>query len=90
MPIHSLRILGNWYSAVGRESFPNGGIVNQGAYGGTAYASRSYFGKPVCPVIMAGDINGDCQVDEWDMELLLLHWLEEFHEDIDIDTGPSR
>jgi len=81
---------GNWYSAVGPEPFPNGGIVNQGAYGGTAYASWSYFGEPVCPVMMAGDINGDCTVDEWDMELLLLHWLEEFHEEIDIDTGPNR
>lgn len=73
---------GNWYNPVGRETFPNGGIVNLGAYGGTATASRSYFGKPVCPVIMAGDINGDCIVDEWDMELLLLRWLEEFDEDV--------
>ena len=79
---------GNWYHAVGHETFPNGGIVNLGAYGGTAYASRSYFGKPVCPVIMAGDINGDCMVDQWDMELLLLHWLEEF--DSDAPTGGGR
>jgi hypothetical protein len=79
---------GNWYSAVGPEPFPNGGIVNLGAYGGTLRASKSYFGKPVCPVMMAGDINGDCTVDEWDMELLLLHWLEEF--DVDIPTGGDR
>lgn len=48
-----------------------------GAYGGTAQASKSYFGKPLCNTIVAGDINGDCKVDEADMEILMLHWLEE-------------
>ena len=31
---------------IGREPFTNGGIINMGAYGGTAEASKSYFGEP--------------------------------------------
>jgi len=67
---------GDPMSPVGRESFPNGGLVNMGAYGGTAEASRSYFGRPVCETIIAGDINGDCRVDYVDMALMTLRWLE--------------
>lgn len=59
------------------EPFPNGGYANLGAYGGTAEASRSYFGEPVCTTQIAGDINGDCKVDDLDMDLLLSHWLME-------------
>jgi hypothetical protein len=47
-------------------------------YGGTSEASKSYFGKPVCATIAAGDINGDCKVDFTDLEILILHWLEEY------------
>jgi len=61
---------------VGDEPFPNGGIINIGAYGGTAEASKSYFGEPVCETIIAGDINGDCKVDFKDFQLMALHWLE--------------
>ncbi len=64
-------------SPIGLEPFPNGGYINMGAYGGTSEASKSYFGKPVCETIVAGDINGDCKVDEADLEILMLHWLEE-------------
>ncbi len=46
-----------------------------GAYGGTAEASKSDFGEPVCEIIMAGDINGDCRVDWRDLEILSRHWL---------------
>ncbi|MBN1505201.1 MAG: right-handed parallel beta-helix repeat-containing protein [Sedimentisphaerales bacterium] len=62
-------------SPVGEEPFPNGGRVNMGAYGGTAEASKSYFGEPVCETIIAGDINGDCIVDLKDLALLTEHWL---------------
>jgi hypothetical protein len=48
-------------SPIGEEPFPNGGRINMGAYGGTAEASRSYFGEPVSETIIAGDINGDEQ-----------------------------
>jgi hypothetical protein len=64
-------------SPIGLEPFPNGGIINMGAYGGTAEASKSYFGEPVCETIIAGDINGDCKVDFLDFILLVAHWLEE-------------
>jgi predicted outer membrane repeat protein len=64
-------------SPIGLEPFPNGGRINMGAYGGTSEASKSYFGKPVCTTIVAGDINGDCKVDVLDFEIMLLHWLEE-------------
>lgn len=33
-------------SPIGHEPFPNGGIINMGAYGGTVEASKSYFDKP--------------------------------------------
>ena len=59
------------------EPFPNGGVVNMGAYGGTAEASKSYFGKPPCETIVAGDINGDCEVNFLDFRLMSLHWMEE-------------
>ncbi|MBC8469142.1 MAG: hypothetical protein H8D56_06690 [Planctomycetes bacterium] len=64
-------------SPIGHEPFPNGGIVNMGAYGGTAEASKSYFGKPVCETIIAGDINGDCRVDIKDLAIMIAHWLED-------------
>ena len=63
---------------IGYEPFPNGGYINMGVYGGTTEASKTYFGKPVCETIVAGDINGDCKVDILDMEIMLLHWLEEY------------
>jgi len=58
------------------EPFPNGGIINMGAYGGTAEASKSYFGKPLCEIIVAGDIDGDCEVNFRDFRLMALHWCE--------------
>jgi parallel beta-helix repeat protein len=68
---------GNPTDPVGHEPFPNGGRINMGAYGGTAEASKSYFGKPVCQTIVAGDINGDCKVDFKDFEFLASHWLQD-------------
>ena len=59
------------------EPFPHGGRVNMGAYGGTVEASKSCFGEPPCETIIAGDINGDCRVDELDLEILMLHWLDD-------------
>jgi parallel beta-helix repeat protein len=64
-------------SPIGYEPFPNGGIINMGAYGGTREASKSYFGKPVCETIVAGDINGDCIVNFKDFAFMAFHWLEE-------------
>ncbi len=63
-------------SPIGLEPFPNGGIINMGAYGGTAEASKSYFGEPLCETIIAGDINGDCKVDFADFSIMAAHWLE--------------
>jgi hypothetical protein len=62
---------------IGLEPFPNGGIINMGAYGGTTEASKSYFGEPPCETIVAGDINGDCIVNLKDFALMAFHWLEE-------------
>ena len=69
---------------VGLEPFPNGGIVNMGAYGGTAEASKSYFGQPTCQAVVAGDLNGDCKVDFADLRLLGVHWLEDHNEKVHI------
>ena len=68
---------GDPMSPIMYEPFPNGGIINMGAYGGTAEASKSYFGEPICETIIAGDINGDCIVDYRDLAISLMHWLEE-------------
>ncbi|MHC4497987.1 MAG: hypothetical protein ACYS21_02600 [Planctomycetota bacterium] len=46
-------------------------------YGGTAEASKSYFGELVCETIVAGDINGDCIVNFKDFALMVAHWLED-------------
>jgi hypothetical protein len=63
-------------SPIGPEPFPNGGFVNMGAYGGTAEASKSYFGEPVQETIVAGDINGDGEVDQTDLDIMALHWTD--------------
>ncbi len=63
-------------SPIGLEPFPNGGIINIGAYGRTAEASKSYFGEPFCETIVAGDINGDCKVNLKDFAFIAYHWLE--------------
>ena len=63
-------------SPIGLEPFPNGGRINMGAYGGTAEASKSYFGEPVCETVIAGDINGDCRVDFRDLQIMAGHWLQ--------------
>jgi hypothetical protein len=68
---------GDPMSPIGLEPFPNGGIINMGAYGGTREASKSYFGKPPCETVVAGDINGDCIVDFKDFAFMAFHWLEE-------------
>ncbi|NIP27243.1 MAG: hypothetical protein GWN67_22780 [Phycisphaerae bacterium] len=62
---------------IGNEPFPNGGVINMGAYGGTAEASKSYFGRPVCEIIVAGDVNGDCIVNYLDFRLMALNWLRD-------------
>ena len=68
---------GDPMSPTGTEPFPNGGVVNMGAYGGTAEASKSYLGGPPCETIVAGDVNGDCNVNFLDFRIMALHWLED-------------
>ena len=68
---------GDPMSPISLEPFPNGGFINMGAYGGTPKASKSYFGQPVCETIVAGDINGDGQVNRSDLEIMALHWTDE-------------
>jgi len=68
---------GDPMSQIGWEPFPTGGFVNMGAYGCTPEASESYFGEPVCETIVAGDINGDCQVNRADLEIMALHWTDD-------------
>jgi hypothetical protein len=64
-------------SPIGYEPFPNGGIINMGAYGGTPEASKSYFDSPLCETIIAGDIDGDCKVDFQDFAIMAFHWLQD-------------
>ncbi len=64
-------------SPIDYEPPPNGGIINMGAYGGTAEASKTYFNKPLCKAFVPGDINGDCEVNLKDFAFIAFHWLEE-------------
>ena len=68
---------GDPMSPIGWELFPNGGFVNMGAYGGTPKSSKTYFGGPICEMIIAGDINGDGQVNRADLEIMALHWTDD-------------
>ena len=67
---------GDPMNLVGREPFPHGGRINIGIYAGTAEASKSYFGEPVCEEAIGGDANGDCRVDFRDFMIMALHWCE--------------
>lgn len=67
---------GDPMSPIGYETFPNGGVVNMGAYGGTGEGSKSYFSGPPCETIVAGDVNGDCKIDFRDFQLMAVHWME--------------
>ena len=77
-------------AAIGQEPFPNGGRINMGVYGGTAEASKSYFGEPACETIIAGDINGDCKVDFQDFVIVALHWPGSDIEAPPDDSGAQR
>jgi len=76
-------------SPIGQEPFPNGGRINMGAYGGTAEASKSYFGEALCDTIIAGDINGDCKVDFKDLTLMAMNWLRDPFQDSGQGTDGS-
>jgi len=58
-----------------QERKDTAGVINMDTYGGTAGASQSYFVEPVCEMIVAGDINSDCNVNFVDFALMVVHWL---------------
>ena len=61
----------------GDEPYPNGNIVNQGAYGTTAEASKSPSGQTgYCTQDIAGDLNEDCKIDFNDFAIMASSWLE--------------
>lgn len=53
----------------GQERMPNGGRINVGAYGGTAYASMSEWR-------IRGDINRDGAVNMLDFAIIAEDWLQ--------------
>lgn len=57
---------------VGDEPNPNRNRINQGAYGGTAEASKS----PDCTEALLSDLNHDCRVDFLDFAIFVSQWLE--------------
>jgi len=73
---------------IGWEPFPNGAVVNMGAYGGTTEASKSWFDGPVCDTPIAGDLNGDCAVNLVDLAILTSHWLQEVLPVTVVKKGP--
>jgi len=59
------------------EPVPNGGRINQGAYGGTEEASRSPWGpEPYCGKYVPADANLDCRVNLLDLAMMAAYWLE--------------
>ena len=59
------------------EPMPNGGRINQGAYGGTIYASKSPWGpEPYCAEHIPGDVNDDCRLNLLDIGIIASYWLE--------------
>lgn len=60
---------GDALSNPSEEPMPNGGVINMGAYGGTAYASMSEMPYP------APDFNKDGIIDESDLSDLIEQWL---------------
>ena len=56
----------------GDEPNPNRNRINQGAYGGTAEASKS----PDCTEALLSDLNHDCRVDFLDFAIFVSQWLE--------------
>jgi hypothetical protein len=60
---------GNPSDAPSGEPMPNGGAINIGAYGGTAYASMSEMPFP------EPDFNHDGIIDESDLSVLVEQWL---------------
>ena len=70
---------GNPFDPVGLEPFPNGGVINMGAYGGTAESSKSFLGQAGCEVTESGfigDIDGAIGVSFGDFALLAGYWLD--------------
>ena len=61
---------------IGDEPYPHGDRINQGAYGGTDEASLSEGPQPMCVEYPEMDFNGDCKVDQADLDIFLQHWLE--------------
>jgi len=75
---------------IGHEPFPNGGIINMGAYGGTVEASKAYFGAEPCETIYAGDVNGDGKDDFKDLQIMALQWHPISDSDGSQDEPPGR
>lgn len=70
---------GNPLEPVGLEPFPNGGIINMGAYGGTTESSKSFLGEVGCEATESGfigDIDGAIGVSFGDFALLANYWLD--------------
>jgi hypothetical protein len=65
------------------ERKPNGGRLNVGAYGGTAFASMS-------GLLFSPDVNGDGAVDEWDLLMFVDLWEQEMTVDSEEPTPPIR
>jgi uncharacterized delta-60 repeat protein len=61
----------------GDEPYPNGDIINQGAYGGTEQASKSPLGQTVyCDPNIPGDVDENCEVDFRDVAIFGPNWFD--------------
>ncbi len=61
----------------GPEPDPCGFTINQGAYGGTEYASKSPYGiENYCIRPVTGDLNGDCKLNFEDFSIMASKWMQ--------------
>jgi uncharacterized delta-60 repeat protein len=61
----------------GYEPYPDGGTINQGAYGGTEQASKSPNGQyTYCTDPVTCDIDEDCRVGVSDFTMVVPNWLQ--------------
>jgi len=59
-----------------QEPLPHAGIINMGAFSGTAEASKACFSRSSCGILIEGDLNGDCLINGSDLAIMARHWIQ--------------
>ncbi len=71
---------GNPQDSTAAELYPDGNVINLGAFGGTPYASRSInYTEPVCAFSIPSDVNGDCKADLVDISKMSVNYMKKVY-----------